>query len=458
MAFRKQQAVHPWHDLPFRDAPDDPWCNAVIEIPRGSRVKYELDKETGMIRVDRILHSSIVYPHNYGFVPRTLCDDGDAVDVLVLMQEAVDPLSYLRCVPIGVMHMVDDGEQDDKLICVHADDPEYSHYADIDELPPHRLKEIERFFKDYKIGEGKSVEVGEFRGATEARRVLAEAVEAYAAMVAGAAPREAASSSKDPLGDRIKHLERASEGAPVGREQPFVLRLDGHKFSKWTRGMRRPLDPRMVRTMVRVCEDLLGEYGDAMTAFTESDEITLLFRAPRHEHGSVCYGGRKQKLCSLAAAFATARFNLHIRQEGFSEAAGDPPRLVARVEEAAAYFDCRVIECESATDAYGAVWWRYRCDTFRNGVNALAQSRYPHRELLGLPLKKVIAKLGDDGVRLEDQRSELLYGTFTKREQYEKPGDRGQLPVLRSRVVSRSFCLGELPEEERKRMMLDKYW
>lgn len=118
--------------------------NVVVEIPRGSKVKYELDKDTGLCFVDRILFSSVVYPHNYGFVPKTLCEDGDPIDVLVLMQEAVVPMCFLRARPIGVMQMLDQGERDDKLIAVHADDPEFKGFSDISQLPPHRLAEIKR--------------------------------------------------------------------------------------------------------------------------------------------------------------------------------------------------------------------------------------------------------------------------------------------------------------------------
>lgn len=118
--------------------------NVVIEIPRGSKVKYELDKDTGLCFVDRILYSSVVYPHNYGFVPKTLCEDGDPIDVLVLMQEAVVPMCFLRARPIGVMQMLDQGERDDKIIAVHADDPEFKGFTDINQLPPHRLAEIKR--------------------------------------------------------------------------------------------------------------------------------------------------------------------------------------------------------------------------------------------------------------------------------------------------------------------------
>lgn len=136
-------ASHPWHDLSAGENPPE-MLNAVIEIPRGSKVKYELDKDTGLLFVDRILYSSVVYPHNYGFIPKTLCDDNDPLDVLVLMQEAVVPMAFLRVRPIGVMEMIDQGEKDDKLIAVHADDPEFKQFTDVSQLPPHRLQEIRR--------------------------------------------------------------------------------------------------------------------------------------------------------------------------------------------------------------------------------------------------------------------------------------------------------------------------
>lgn len=143
---------HPWHDLPAGEKCPD-CVNAVIEIPEGSKVKYEIDKETGFLYVDRVLFSSIVYPHNYGFIPQTLCDDGDALDILVLMQEPVAPLSFMRAKPIGAMRMVDCGEQDDKIIAVCADDPAYKHFNDISELPVHRWNEIRSFFMTYKRGQ-----------------------------------------------------------------------------------------------------------------------------------------------------------------------------------------------------------------------------------------------------------------------------------------------------------------
>ncbi|KAG2720102.1 hypothetical protein I3843_02G013700 [Carya illinoinensis] len=122
--------------------------NCVVEIGKGSKVKYELDKTSGLIKVDRVLYSSVVYPHNYGFIPRTICEDSDPMDVLILMQEPVLPGSFLRARAIGLMPMIDQGERDDKIIAVCADDPEFRHYKDIKEIPPHRLAEIRRFFED----------------------------------------------------------------------------------------------------------------------------------------------------------------------------------------------------------------------------------------------------------------------------------------------------------------------
>ncbi|KAJ8439758.1 hypothetical protein Cgig2_009582 [Carnegiea gigantea] len=143
---RKSVAAHPWHDLEIGKVTPD---LLVVEISKGSKVKYELDKASGLIKVDRVLYSSVVYPHNYGFIPRTICEDSDPMDVLILMQEPVLPGSFLRARAIGLMPMIDQGEKDDKIIAVCADDPEFHHFTGLNDLPPHRLAEIRRFFEDW---------------------------------------------------------------------------------------------------------------------------------------------------------------------------------------------------------------------------------------------------------------------------------------------------------------------
>lgn len=153
--------------------------NAVIEIPKGSKVKYELDKRSGLLLVDRVLHSAVHYPANYGFLPRTYCLDGDPLDVLVLGQEPVVPLCTLRAKAIGMMAMVDDKGPDDKIIAIHLDDPEYADYRDISELPAHRLKELERFFLDYKVLEHKTVRVEGMSGPARAERAIHDAARLY---------------------------------------------------------------------------------------------------------------------------------------------------------------------------------------------------------------------------------------------------------------------------------------
>ncbi|MCZ6786243.1 MAG: inorganic diphosphatase [Planctomycetota bacterium] len=170
--------MNPWHDVALGDDPSDVFT-CVIEIPRGSKTKYELDKETGLLRLDRVLFSAVHYPANYGFLPRTYCDDGDPLDVLVLSQEPVVPLCLVRAKPIGIMEMRDEKGKDDKILAVSADDPEYNHIRDVSELSPHRMKEVERFFLDYKLLEDKEVTIEKLYGRDEARRVILEAVRLY---------------------------------------------------------------------------------------------------------------------------------------------------------------------------------------------------------------------------------------------------------------------------------------
>lgn len=172
-------SAHPWHDLPNNPDTAHDYFNVVIEIPRGSKVKYELDKPTGLMRVDRVLYSAVIYPCNYGFLPRSYCEDGDPLDVLVLGDEPVVPGAIMQARAIGVMKLRDQGKRDDKVIAVHVNDPAVNAYTDIDELQDHTLASIKRFFMDYKVLENKSVEVDSFLGSEEALTSVIESFKLY---------------------------------------------------------------------------------------------------------------------------------------------------------------------------------------------------------------------------------------------------------------------------------------
>lgn len=173
--------MHAWHDIELDYSELGQAFPAVIEIPTGSRVKYELDKATGLLIADRILSSAVHYPANYGFIPRTYCDDKDPLDVLVLCSEPVVPMCLMNVRAIGVMKMIDGGELDDKVLAVHADDPFYSHIKELGQLNPLVYKQIQQFFIDYKKLEKKEVEVFDFEGAERAHEVLMESIELYKA-------------------------------------------------------------------------------------------------------------------------------------------------------------------------------------------------------------------------------------------------------------------------------------
>jgi len=168
-----------WHDVELGDRfPEELAC--VIEIPKGGHTKYELDKTTGLLYLDRVLHSAVYYPANYGLVPRTYWDDGDPMDILVLGQDPVVPLCIMKARPIGVMDMIDRDQEDAKIIAVHAHDPSVSHFQDLSELPRHTLDELQRFFEDYKkLEHDASVTVERFMGRDDAHRMLRRAAKLY---------------------------------------------------------------------------------------------------------------------------------------------------------------------------------------------------------------------------------------------------------------------------------------
>ncbi len=167
-----------WHDIDSsRIKPDD--FMVVIEIPKGSKSKYELDKQTGSLKLDRILHTSTHYPANYGFIPKTYADDLDPLDVLVLCSETIHPMTLVRCYPIGVITMIDNGRNDEKIIAIPFNDPTYNEYKNIDQLPKHIFNEMKHFFTVYKALENKDTAVDEVKDSTSAIEIIKSAIENY---------------------------------------------------------------------------------------------------------------------------------------------------------------------------------------------------------------------------------------------------------------------------------------
>ena len=170
--------IHPWHAVDIgKQQPGI--VQAIIEIPKNSRAKYELDKETGMLRLDRVLYSSVFYPANYGFIPQTLGEDNDPLDILVLSQIEIQPLCIVNAKVIGVMRMIDNDEADDKIIAVAADDVSVSHIDNIKELPPYFHSELRHFFEEYKTLEHKTVLVEDFQDAATAKQIIETAINDY---------------------------------------------------------------------------------------------------------------------------------------------------------------------------------------------------------------------------------------------------------------------------------------
>lgn len=173
---------HPWHQVSHgENAPEI--VNGIIEIPKNTRAKYELDKESGMLKMDRVLYSSMYYPANYGFIPQTYCDDKDPLDIVVLSQVTIVPMCIVEARIIGVMQMLDNGEKDDKIIAVAENDMSVNHLRDIDELPQHFFRELKNFFEDYKKLENKTVEVEEFQNADKAREIMLKSMEDYQKLI-----------------------------------------------------------------------------------------------------------------------------------------------------------------------------------------------------------------------------------------------------------------------------------
>jgi inorganic pyrophosphatase len=170
--------LHPWHGAHYgKKSPQI--VNGLIEIPQGSRAKYEIDKQTGLLKLDRIIHSSFHYPINYGFIPQTLGHDGDPLDILVMCSESIQPLCLVEATVIGNMQMIDNGERDDKIIAVATQDPTVNHFSDINELPRHFIAVLRNYFENYKVLENKVVEIDEFQNKETAYAIIQEAIEFY---------------------------------------------------------------------------------------------------------------------------------------------------------------------------------------------------------------------------------------------------------------------------------------
>lgn len=167
-----------WHDISPNRIKEDHFFS-VIEIPKGSKTKYELDKETGFLKLDRILYTSTHYPANYGFIPRTFAEDGDPLDVLILCSETIYPLSLVECYPIGVISMIDNGYPDDKIIAIPFNDPTYNTYKDLKELPTHTFDEMSHFFTVYKALEHKETAIDEIKGHEEAIKIVSRCIDRY---------------------------------------------------------------------------------------------------------------------------------------------------------------------------------------------------------------------------------------------------------------------------------------
>ncbi len=170
--------LHPWHGAHYGDnAPDH--VNALIEISQGSRAKYEIDKTTGLLRLDRVIYSSFHYPVNYGFIPKTLGEDGDPLDILVICSESIQPLCLVDATVIGNMQMIDNGEKDDKIIAIASKDPTVNHISDITAMPVHFFAVLKNYFEQYKVLENKKVAIDDFQDKQTAFRIINDSITRY---------------------------------------------------------------------------------------------------------------------------------------------------------------------------------------------------------------------------------------------------------------------------------------
>ena len=175
---RKHMTAHPWHDLsPGDGAPDE--VRAFIEVPKGSQLKYELDKESGFIMLDRVLYSAVHYPGDYGFIPQTCSDDGDPTDVVIVSNFPVHPSTIVSVRPIGIVEMVDADERDEKIVAVHARDPRFDRYQDLEDMGEHQVLEVRHFFETYKQLQGKDVEIKGIHGKQAAHEAINQAIRKY---------------------------------------------------------------------------------------------------------------------------------------------------------------------------------------------------------------------------------------------------------------------------------------
>jgi len=175
---RSTTVLHPWHGASYgKNAPNT--VNALIEISRGSRTKYEIDKPTGLLKLDRVIYSSFHYPVNYGFIPQTLGLDNDPLDILVLCSQSIQPLCLVEATVIGNMQMIDSGEEDDKIIAVATKDPSVNHITSIEELPPHFINELKNYFEQYKVLENKQVQIEDFQSKEKAFEIINASIKLY---------------------------------------------------------------------------------------------------------------------------------------------------------------------------------------------------------------------------------------------------------------------------------------